>query len=163
MNILLGLLLIVVQDTCREKYISEIINHQSEDYYLVVKAKSNGEKVDIILTNIDLFKYFESEGLQIDRPNLISKILNNDVILSIDSTTRKYWTVAKKDKRIHKIRKRGIKYFLDYYFDEYGYIRNERRKHVSDYLIQILFEWNILVGYADGQLYTVRKQYCKSI
>jgi hypothetical protein len=73
----------------------------------------------------------------------------------------KYFEIVKYDKRVTAIQKKGKQYFVNYYFDKSGYLKDNIPSGSSiGQIIEILFHWNLLVSEPEGNLHIDKKLVC---
>lgn len=161
MKLLLYILLLLPGDTCRENYLKEILhNSNGVDYFLVVKAKPQGEKITcIVLSRIELSDNLKKESRSID-DKIISKIKDGQFILPVDDSS-KWFTEVNRFADVDDAKAKGEKYFIEKYFDKGGYLKSDVPFKYVGHIVQVLFDWNVLVSEAEGNLYVNRKQFCK--
>jgi hypothetical protein len=160
MNYLIYLLFFIPSDSCRDVYLSTILKTPIEhEYYLVVKTENEGVKYSVVLSNVDLYHNLKMGSKKIDS-NVIRQIRGGEFILTVTDST-KLFGIVKYNKTISKIKKKGKKYFIDYFFDKYGSLKdNVTSGQTLEQIMEILFNWNVLVSEAEGNIYIDRKRFC---
>jgi hypothetical protein len=160
MKLLLYIYFLIPSDTCRENYLNEILqNSKGVDYFLAVKARRQDKKnTCIVLSCIELLHNLKKESFNTD-DSIIVKIKNDEFFLLIDDSSR-WFTEAKHYKDVDNAKTKGEKYFIEKYFDKWGYLKHEAPFKYIGHIIEVLFEWNILVKEVEGNIYIDKKRFC---
>lgn len=84
--------------------------------------------------------------------NVIQQITKGDFILPVTDSTRYFGTVSYHPS-ISKIQKKGKQYFIDYFFDKYGILKdNVPDGKTLEQIIEILYNWNVYIREVEGTL-----------
>lgn len=159
MNILLFMLLVYNQDSCKLKYRQYILDSKVS-YFLVVKAKKNNEIVDVVLTNNQLF-YHLNKPDSVFKDIVKTALINETPIFEVSDTTEETLGIVEKTAYIEKIKKKGKTNFINYFFEKNGYPKNRKEtwKFLSE-IVKVLFEWNVLVVESDNNVAINKTQLC---
>jgi hypothetical protein len=59
----IAVICLLLQNDCRDKYLSRVLESRNYNYYyVVVKAQLNNDKKDILILNNNLYKYIKSKN-----------------------------------------------------------------------------------------------------
>lgn len=160
MILLFYMFFLIPNDTCREAYLKEIIhNSKGVDYFLVVKANPVDDKEKyIVLSCSELLSNLKKEYF-VSEDSIIRKIKDRVFFLSISDSSR-FFTVVKHYKDVENTAKKGKKYFLERYFDKWGYLKHDIPFKFTGHIIDVLFSWSILVKETEGNVHVDRKSFC---
>ena len=162
MNYLLYLsLLLSPKDTCRESFLNYLLQTtHSNDFFLIVKCKQKDEEFKVALTANELSQNFKMQGLPIDKEALC-RINKNQVVFILSDSSKYLGIVPEQNEYVDRIKEKGQTFFLEYFFDKYGFLNDKLPEQASiGSIIEVLFNWNILVGESEGNLYVDRKRFC---
>jgi len=160
MKILFYLFFLTYGDTCREAYLREVLqNTKGVDYFLVVKATRRVDKEKyIVLSCSELLSNLKKEYF-VSEDSIIRKIKDRVFFLPISDSSR-FFTVVKHYKDVENTAKKGKKYFLERYFDKWGYLKHDIPFKFTGHIIDVLFSWSILVKEIEGNVHIDRKNFC---
>ena len=162
MNYLLYLsLLLSTKDTCRENFLNYLLQKShSSDFFLIVKCKQKDEEIKVALTADELSQNINMQGLTIDK-EAFCRIKNNQVVFVLSDSSKYLGVVPEQNEFVDSIKDKGQAFFLDYFFDKYGYLKDKLPEQASiGSIIEVLYNWNILVGESEDNLYVGRKRFC---
>jgi hypothetical protein len=154
------ILLLPKNDTCKTRYLHELLKMPvQKEYLMVVKAKYKSKDVDIVLTNLELIQNLRRKDIEVNNC-IAEKIKGNRVILTIDDST-KFVGAVKYYKAVTAIQAKGKSYFVDYFFDKAGYLKSVVKGEYTGQIIKILFNWNLFVSEDDlGVLHLSKMKVC---
>lgn len=154
------ILLLPKSDTCKTRYLHELLRIPvQKEYLMVVKAKYNSKDADIVLTNLELIQNLKRKDIEVDK-GITERIKENRVILTIDDSTKFVGTV-KCYKAVTAIQAKGKSYFVGYFFDSAGYLKSSVKGEYTGQIIKVLFGWNLFVSEDDlGVLHLSRMKVC---
>jgi hypothetical protein len=161
MNYLLYLILLYPNyDTCRSKFLNELLRVPvQKEHLMVIKANSNSKKIDIFLTNVELISNLKRKGIKLNK-TIVNKIQNNQSIFAIDQSIELLGSI-KYFKEVSVLQAKGKECFIDFYFDKGGYLKSTIKGEYVGQIIKALFDWNVFVSEDDlGVLHLVRKGVC---
>lgn len=160
MKILFYLFFLTYGDTCREAYLREVLqNTKGVDYFLVVKATPRVDKEKyIVLSCSELLSNLKKESF-LTEDSIIKKIKDKVFFLPISNSSR-FFTFVNHYKDVENTAKKGEKYFLERYFDKWGYLKHDIPFKFTGHIIDVLFSWSILVKEIEGNVHIDRKRFC---
>ena len=161
MSYLLYFILLLPQgDTCKTNYLHELLRMPvQKEYLMVVKAKYNSKDADIVLTNLELIQNLKRKDVELNK-RITERIKANRVILTIDDSTKFVGTVIYY-RAVTAIQAKGKSYFIDYFFDNAGYLKSSVKGEYIGQIIKVLFEWNLFVSEDElGVLHLSKMKVC---
>jgi hypothetical protein len=156
-------LLLTPKDTCRENFLNFLLQPPHDNsFFLVVRGKEKGKEVKIVLTTLELSQNLKLQGRTINK-KVQQRILKNQVILVLSDSTKYLGRITEQNQFVYNIKEKGKTYFIEYFFDKYGYLKDKLPEQASiESIIEALFNWNILVSESEGNLYVDRKRFCEA-
>ena len=159
-NLLFCILLLLPKDTCKESYIRKIMeNHDGVDFFLVVKAKDQDKKIKtIVLSCFELSENLKKQSCKINK-KILSKIYDDKFVLAVNDSS-KWFTEVNYFTEVDEAKMKGDDYFTQKYFNKNGYLKEDVVFEQVGHIIQVLFDWNILISESEGNIYIDRKRFC---
>src|SRR5204863_9851269 len=122
----------------------------------------NERVFNAIVSNVEFIKDLKYKNEVLDA-TLISKIVNDKYVLALNDSSH-WFSEVKYNRKVSKSEKQGEKNFVNRYFDNNGYLKDDVPMDYLGQIFETLIKWNYLINSTEGGLfYIMKSRYCNLI
>ena len=163
------------EKNCRDDYLNKTLESKNYGrYYIVVRAKTNSTEGHIVVLNYDLYTLMKSKDKKLADINLyrntIKKKINNNepIVFSKRDIVKMSTKISEIDSSVQAWATKGKQEFINHFFyvsKEYNYakLKHDVPGEYVTSIIKVLFDWNYLLSFVEGNLTIEEKNFCELI